>query len=234
MAMEKARKAHRPCVFAKVLRLYDMFTNIMTQQAVLLDQTSECSCASAAPCCVCGHVEDKASVTTCATCMMNYHKECMETVVQYVVYIANVLLCHQLLSKERCVKCVWHRTCSKLLTRGRCRPCLATNAVSYLSWKKCHRKIEHGRESNMFIIFFSPFDSISTSEIVRQRGTEPSRRTRWRTNGNSVKNLPHPANRVSPRHVFGRFVSFFCFLSERGFLYKKLLSLSRKNRSQNL
>ena len=54
IAMEKARKPHCPNVLAKALRLYDMFTVSMTQQALLLDQTSECSCASATSCCVCG------------------------------------------------------------------------------------------------------------------------------------------------------------------------------------
>ena len=102
----------------------------MTQQALLLDQTSECSCASATSCCVCGHANDEASLTTCATCMMNYHKECVEAFVQYVVawaryqaYIANVLLCRQLFSKERFVKCVWQRTCPTMLARDHCRPC---------------------------------------------------------------------------------------------------------------
>ena len=61
MATEKARKAHRPNLLAKALRLYDMFTVAMTQQALLLDQTSECSCASATSCCVCGHADDAAS-----------------------------------------------------------------------------------------------------------------------------------------------------------------------------
>ena len=117
IAMEKARKAHRPNVLANALRLYDMFTVAMTQQALLLDQTSECTCAAATSCCVCGHADDEASSTTCATCMMNYHKECVETFVQYVVglgnryhsYIAKVLLCRQLSSKARFVQCVWQR-----------------------------------------------------------------------------------------------------------------------------
>ena len=82
IAMENGRKAHRPHVPAKVFRLYDMFTVAMTQQALLLDQTSECTCASATSCCVCGHADDEASLTTCATCVMNYHKECVETFVQ--------------------------------------------------------------------------------------------------------------------------------------------------------
>ena len=79
--MEKARKAHRPNVLANALRLFDMFTVAMMQQALLLDQTSECSCASATSCCVCGHAGDEASLTACSTCMMNYHKECVETFV---------------------------------------------------------------------------------------------------------------------------------------------------------
>ena len=60
-----------------------------------------------------------------------------------------------------------------------------------------------------------PFDSNSTFEIVRQRGTEPSGRTRWRTNGNtvdelSVKNLPKLSkHKVSQQHVFGVFGVFF-------------------------
>ena len=47
IAMEKARKAHRPNVPPNALRRNDMFTVAMKQQALLLDQTSECSCASA-------------------------------------------------------------------------------------------------------------------------------------------------------------------------------------------
>ena len=120
LAMEKIRKAHRPNVLANALRLYDMFTAAMTQQALLLDQTSECSCASATSCCDCGRADDEASLTSCATCMMNYHKECVETFVQHVVGLANVLLCRQLFSSARFVKCVWQRTWSTLLTRDRC------------------------------------------------------------------------------------------------------------------
>ena len=101
IAMEKARKAHRPNVPANALGLYDMFTVAMTQRALLLDQTSECSCASATSCRVCA--DDKASA-------------------RYHAYIANVLLCRQLFSKARFVKCVWQRTCSTLLARDRCRP----------------------------------------------------------------------------------------------------------------
>ena len=85
MAMEKAHKANRPCVLARVLKIHDMLTVAMTQQALLLDETSECSCASATSCCVCGHADDEASLSTCATCMVNYHKECVETSVQNVV-----------------------------------------------------------------------------------------------------------------------------------------------------
>ena len=65
-AMEKARKAHRPNIPANALRLYDMFTVAMTQQALLLDQTSECSCASATSCCVYGHADDEASIVCLA------------------------------------------------------------------------------------------------------------------------------------------------------------------------
>ena len=67
IAMEKARKAHRPNVFADALRLYDMFTVAMTQQALLLDPTSEPSCAAATSSCVCGNVDEEASLTTYAT-----------------------------------------------------------------------------------------------------------------------------------------------------------------------
>ena len=54
ISMEKARRPHRPIVLGKAFRLCDMFTVAMTQQPLLLDHTSECSCASATSCCVCG------------------------------------------------------------------------------------------------------------------------------------------------------------------------------------
>ena len=57
-------------------------------------QTSKCSCASATSCCVCGHADDEASLTTCATCMMYFHKECVETFVQYVVGLGKVSSIH--------------------------------------------------------------------------------------------------------------------------------------------
>ena len=132
IAMEKARKAHRPYLLAKVLRLFDIFTVAMTQQALLLDQTSECSCASATATSsfVCVHTDDEVSLTTFATCMMNYQRNAWRrsssTLLAWARYqpcIANILLCRQLFSKERCVKCVWHRTRSTLLARDRCRLC---------------------------------------------------------------------------------------------------------------
>ena len=58
------------------------------------NQTSKCSCASATSCCVCGHADDEASLATCATCMMNFHKECVETFVQYVVGLGKVSSIH--------------------------------------------------------------------------------------------------------------------------------------------
>ena len=100
-AMEKAPKAYRPNVLANALRLYDMFTVAMTQQALLLDQASECLCASATSCFDCGHADDEASLPACATCVMNYHKECVETSVQNVVGLVSFF------SKARFVKRVW-------------------------------------------------------------------------------------------------------------------------------
>ena len=130
-------------------------TVAMTQQALLLDQTSECSCALATSCCVCGHADDEASSTTCATCVMNYYKECVETFVQYDVGPGKVssiqCQCSQLCSKARFVKCVWQRTCSTSLARDRCRPCLPRVqfriSVGEMSQEK---ERDHGRESHMF------------------------------------------------------------------------------------
>ena len=116
IAMEKARKAHHPHVLAKALRLYDMFTVAMTQQALSLDQTSDRSCATATSCCVCGHV-DEASLTTCATCMMNCHKECVESFVHYVVGLGKVSSIH----------CRCSPLQSAIFKGALCKVCLAAN-----------------------------------------------------------------------------------------------------------
>ena len=118
---EKARKAHRPNVPAKALILYDMFTVTMTQQALLLDQTSECSCASASSCCFCGHADDEASLTTFATCLMNYLKECVETFVQHVVGLGKVSSIH----------CQCSPLPSAIFKGALCKVCLAANVFVF-------------------------------------------------------------------------------------------------------
>ena len=100
----------------------------MTQQALLLDQTNERSCASATSCCVSGHADEEAFLTTCATCMMNYHKECVEAFVQNVVGAGQGIkhtlpMFSSVVSYFQRRACVWQRTCSTLLARDRCRPC---------------------------------------------------------------------------------------------------------------
>ena len=83
---------------------------------------------------------------------------------------------------------------------------------------KCQRKKnEHGRESHMFQHLLFHVNSNSTFETVAQRRTQPSRRTRWRTNGNNVdelggNNLPTISNKWSLQHVFGVFVVLFMFV----------------------
>ena len=185
-------KAHRPNVPAQALRLYNMFTVVMTQQAVLLDQTSECSCASATSCCVCEHADDEASLTTCATCMMNYHKECVETFAQYVVGLGKVSIIHCQCSPL--LSAIFKGALGKVSGSERVRHCWRVTAVdpvfhecSFASQLvECHRKKnENGRESHMFQHLLFHFHSNFTFEIVRQRRREPSGRTRLRTNANN-------------------------------------------------
>ena len=73
---------------------------------------------------------------------------------------------------------------------------------------KSQRKNDNGGEPHVIQHLLSHFDSNSTFEIVRQRGTELSRRTRWRTTGNNVyelssgKNLPKFTKRSESATVF--------------------------------
>ena len=148
------------------------------------------------------HVHDELSLARNAwRCLTNT----LGAMARYEACIANVLLCRQLYSKERCIKCVWHRTCSTLLARDRCRPRLATNAVSYLSLARCHReKDENGRESDMFQHFLAHFDSNSMCDKEEQNVPDApdGERTATMLTSCAAKTFQNLAKN-SPQHVVG-------------------------------
>ena len=129
-------------------------------------------------------------------------------------------------SKERCVKCVRH--CWRVTTVDPVLPRMQFRIAT-------GKKNENSRESNKFQHLLHHFDSNSTFVFVRQRGTEPSRRTRWRPNGNNVDELSgkKPTNierkKKNPQHVCmwsfliclgegGLFLTSICHEKKRSFL----------------
>ena len=77
--MEKVRTALRPGMPSKALRLYDMLTVAMTQQALLMERTDGSSCDSAESCCGCAHGDDERSFMTCATSQKSLKTEQVQT-----------------------------------------------------------------------------------------------------------------------------------------------------------